>query len=52
MTDAVGTKVYDAHGVTRIVATKANGVKHGTPAAHQGGLRARRNVGPPRLAVI
>jgi ribonucleoside-diphosphate reductase alpha chain len=25
--DAVGTKVYDAHGITRIVATKANGVK-------------------------
>ena len=25
--DAVGTKVFDAHGVTRIVATKANGVK-------------------------
>src|SRR5689334_11254771 len=25
--DAVGTKVYDAHGVTKIVATKANGVK-------------------------
>jgi ribonucleoside-diphosphate reductase alpha chain len=25
--NAVGTKVYDAHGVTRIVATKANGVK-------------------------
>jgi ribonucleotide reductase alpha subunit len=25
--DAVGTKVYDAHGVTRIVAAKANGVK-------------------------
>ena len=25
--DAVGTKVYDAHGVTRVVATKANGVK-------------------------
>ena len=25
--DAIGTKVYDAHGVTRIVATKANGVK-------------------------
>ena len=25
--DAVGTKVYDAQGVTRIVATKANGVK-------------------------
>ncbi|MEN3359673.1 MAG: ribonucleoside-diphosphate reductase alpha chain, partial [Mycobacteriales bacterium] len=25
--DAVGTKVYDAHGVTRIVATKANGTK-------------------------
>ncbi|HEY3608347.1 MAG TPA: LAGLIDADG family homing endonuclease, partial [Pseudonocardiaceae bacterium] len=25
--DAVGTKVYDAHGLTRIVATKANGVK-------------------------
>jgi ribonucleoside-diphosphate reductase alpha chain len=24
---AVGTKVYDAHGLTRIVATKANGVK-------------------------
>ncbi|MEW6059749.1 MAG: vitamin B12-dependent ribonucleotide reductase [Actinomycetota bacterium] len=24
---AVGTKVYDAHGVTRIVATKSNGVK-------------------------
>jgi ribonucleotide reductase alpha subunit len=26
-TDAVGTKVYDARGVTRVVATKANGVK-------------------------
>src|SRR5580700_7579241 len=25
--DAVGAKVYDAHGVTRIVATKVNGVK-------------------------
>jgi ribonucleoside-diphosphate reductase alpha chain len=25
--DAVGTKVFDAHGVTRVVATKANGVK-------------------------
>ncbi len=25
--DAVGTKVYDAHGTTRILATKANGVK-------------------------
>jgi ribonucleoside-diphosphate reductase alpha chain len=25
--DAVGTKVYDAHGVTRILATKSNGVK-------------------------
>ena len=25
--DAIGTKVYDAHGLTRIVATKANGVK-------------------------
>jgi len=25
--DAIGTKVYDAHGVTRIIATKANGVK-------------------------
>ncbi|HEV3258253.1 MAG TPA: vitamin B12-dependent ribonucleotide reductase, partial [Gemmataceae bacterium] len=25
--DAVGMKVYDAHGVTRIMATKANGVK-------------------------
>jgi ribonucleoside-diphosphate reductase alpha chain len=25
--DAVGTKVYDAHGLTTIVATKANGVK-------------------------
>jgi ribonucleoside-diphosphate reductase alpha chain len=25
--NAVGTKVYDAHGVTRIVATKANGMK-------------------------
>ncbi len=25
--DAVGTKVYDAHGVTRVVATKANGAK-------------------------
>ncbi|MGH3301156.1 MAG: adenosylcobalamin-dependent ribonucleoside-diphosphate reductase, partial [Streptosporangiaceae bacterium] len=25
--DAVGTKVYDAHGITRIVATKANGIK-------------------------
>src|SRR5271169_2944555 len=25
--DAVGTKVYDAHGVTKIIATKANGTK-------------------------
>jgi ribonucleoside-diphosphate reductase alpha chain len=25
--DAVGTKVHDAHGITRIVATKANGVR-------------------------
>jgi ribonucleoside-diphosphate reductase alpha chain len=25
--DAVGTKVYDAHGTTKIVATQANGVK-------------------------
>jgi ribonucleoside-diphosphate reductase alpha chain len=25
--DAVGAKVYDAHGLTKIVATKANGVK-------------------------
>jgi ribonucleoside-diphosphate reductase alpha chain len=25
--DAVGAKVYDAHGLTRVVATKANGVK-------------------------
>ena len=25
--DAIGTKVHDTHGVTRIVATKANGVK-------------------------
>ncbi|MFI7130492.1 vitamin B12-dependent ribonucleotide reductase [Nonomuraea sp. NPDC050153] len=25
--DAVGAKVYDAHGLTRILATKANGVK-------------------------
>ncbi len=25
--DAVGTKVYDANGVTRVIATKANGVK-------------------------
>jgi ribonucleoside-diphosphate reductase alpha chain len=25
--DAIGTKVYDAHGLTTIVATKANGVK-------------------------
>jgi ribonucleoside-diphosphate reductase alpha chain len=25
--DAIGAKVYDAHGLTRIVATKANGVK-------------------------
>ncbi|HEX6470339.1 MAG TPA: ribonucleoside-diphosphate reductase, partial [Streptosporangiaceae bacterium] len=25
--DAVGAKVYDAHGLTRVVATKANGIK-------------------------
>jgi ribonucleoside-diphosphate reductase alpha chain len=25
--DAVGAKVYDAHGVTKVIATKANGVK-------------------------
>ncbi len=37
--DAVGLKVYDAHGTTRIVATKANGVKEvlrlHTTAGHQ-----------------
>jgi ribonucleoside-diphosphate reductase alpha chain len=37
--DAVGTKVFDARGVTRIVATKANGVKEvlriHTKAGHQ-----------------
>ena len=26
-TDAVGQKVYDAHGLTTVVATKSNGVK-------------------------
>jgi ribonucleoside-diphosphate reductase alpha chain len=26
--NAVGNKVHDAHGVTKIIATKANGVKH------------------------
>jgi ribonucleoside-diphosphate reductase alpha chain len=26
--DAVGAKVYDAHGVTKVVATKHNGLKH------------------------
>ena len=26
--DAVGTKVYDAHGLTKIVATRANGIKN------------------------
>ncbi|WP_019631066.1 vitamin B12-dependent ribonucleotide reductase [Actinomadura atramentaria] len=26
--DAVGAKVYDAHGLTRVVATKSNGVKN------------------------
>ncbi|HEX5114027.1 MAG TPA: vitamin B12-dependent ribonucleotide reductase [Pseudonocardiaceae bacterium] len=25
--DATGTKVYDAHGITQVIATKANGVK-------------------------
>ena len=25
--DAIGAKVYDAHGITKVVATKANGVK-------------------------
>jgi ribonucleoside-diphosphate reductase alpha chain len=37
--DAVGAKVYDAHGVTKIVATKANGVRDvyrlHTKAGHQ-----------------
>ena len=37
--DAVGAKVYDAHGLTRVVATKANGVKDvlriHTKAGHQ-----------------
>ncbi|MFG1942561.1 adenosylcobalamin-dependent ribonucleoside-diphosphate reductase [Nonomuraea sp. NPDC048826] len=26
--DAIGAKVYDAHGITRVIATKANGVKN------------------------
>src|ERR1700722_8791594 len=36
--DAVGIKVYDAYGFTRIVATKANGVKEG--------LRVHTTSGP------
>jgi ribonucleoside-diphosphate reductase alpha chain len=26
--DAVGAKIYDAHGLTKVIATKANGAKH------------------------
>ena len=37
--DAVGAKVFDAHGLTKIVATKANGVREvirlHTKAGHQ-----------------
>jgi ribonucleoside-diphosphate reductase alpha chain len=37
--DAVGTKIFDAHGLTRILATKANGVREvlrlHTKAGHQ-----------------
>ncbi len=35
--DAVGAEVYDAHGVTRIVATKANGVKEVLRLRAEGG---------------
>jgi ribonucleotide reductase alpha subunit len=36
--NAVGTKVYDAHGLTRVVATKANGVKDVLRLHTQAGL--------------
>ena len=41
--DAVGAKVLDAHGVTRIVAVKHNGRKHGAAGPHQGWPRPRRD---------
>ena len=36
--DATGTKVYDAHGVTRIVATKSQWREGCTALGHEGGL--------------
>ena len=37
--DAVGTKVYDAQGLTKILATKANGVKDVSVTPSRAGLR-------------
>ncbi len=48
--DAVGAKVYDAHGTTRIVATKANGDQGSTAAAHDRRPRARGHRRSPGVA--
>ena len=47
---AVGTKVFDAHGLTQIVAVKANGTQAGAASAHEGRRHARRHRRPPRVA--
>ena len=41
--DAIGTKVFDASGITRIVATKANGVKEVLRMHDQVWARSRRD---------
>ena len=48
--DAVGTKVYDAHGLTRIVATKANGVKEVLRLHTKAGYTLDVTAGSPGLA--
>ncbi len=48
--NAVGMKVHDAHGLTRIVATKANGVKEVLRLHTSDGLLAGRHPGPPGVA--
>ena len=45
--DAVGTKVFDAHGLTTILAVKANGVKDVLRLHTKAGLRAGRDRRPP-----
>ena len=48
--NAVGTKVFDAHGITKIVADEGERSQGGAAHPHQGRHHARRHARPPRVA--